>query len=343
MNHLQLGRTGLTISRTGFGALPIQRISFEEAGRILNRALDGGISYIDTARVYTDSEAKIGASISHRRSEFALATKTAAKDAEGFNRDLETSLRTLKTDVIDVYQFHNPGFVPVPGGADGLYDAAVKAREAGRIRFIGISNHSVDRAFEAVNSGLYDTLQYPFNHLATDREIELVRLCAEKNVGFVCMKALSGGLITDARLPFAWLQQFDNLVPIWGIQRMGELEQILELSENPPALDDQLRAGIEKDRRELAGSFCRSCGYCLPCPAGIPINDANRMTQLLTRSPWKGFMTPEWQAKMAKIEDCVHCGACAERCPYGLKPYETMPGHLAFYREFVKTHAADGC
>ena len=159
MQHFILGRTGLEISRTGFGALPIQRISFEEAGAILNRALDGGISYIDTARAYTDSEEKIGRAISHRRDEFILATKTHAGTADALDRELDTSLRLLNTDHIDVYQFHNPPFVPVPGGEDGLYDAAVKAREAGKIRFIGISQHSIDRAFEAVNSGLYDTLQ----------------------------------------------------------------------------------------------------------------------------------------------------------------------------------------
>lgn len=341
MQHFILGRTGLEISRTGFGALPIQRVSFEEADRLLNHALDGGITYIDTARAYTDSEEKIGRAIAHRRGEYVLATKTGAKDAAGFQRDLETSLRLLKTDVIDVYQFHNPGFVPVPGGADGLYDAALKAREAGKIRCISITNHSLERAFEAVHSGLYDTLQYPFNHLATSQEIELVKLCGEKNVGFICMKALSGGLITNARLPFAWLSQFENVVPIWGIQRMWELEEILGFSEHPPVLDDAARAEIEKDRRELAGSFCRSCGYCLPCPAGIPIHNANRMTQLLLRSPWQGWITPEWQAQMEKIEDCIHCGACAKRCPYGLKPYETLRDHLAFYREFVRTHAAE--
>ena len=341
MEHFILGRTGLSISRTGFGALPIQRISFEEASALLNRALDGGITYIDTARGYTDSEAKIGAAISHRRGEFILATKSHAKTGEALERDLEASLKALNTDMIDVYQFHNPDFVPVPGGADGLYDAALRAKAAGRIRFIGITNHSLERAFEAVNSGLYDTLQYPFNHLATDREIELVKLCREKNVGFICMKALSGGLVTNAKLPFTWLRQFDNLVPIWGIQRMRELEEILGFAECPPEMDDDIRAGIEKDRRELAGAFCRGCGYCLPCPAGIPINNANRITQLLTRSPWKRWITPEWQAQMAKIEDCVHCGACEKRCPYGLRPYETLPGHLAFYRAFVKTHEAD--
>lgn len=340
MKKMILGRTGLEISRTGFGALPIQRVSFEEAGALLNRALDGGITYIDTARAYTDSEEKIGRAISHRRGEYFIATKTHAKTADGFRKDLETSLRLLNTDCIDVYQFHNPPFVPVPGGEDGLYDAALKAREQGKIRFIGITQHSIERAEQIVESGLYDTLEYPFNHLATEREVALVRRCAEKNVGFVAMKALSGGLVTDARIPYAYLSEFENVVPIWGFQQMWELEQVLGFSENPVPMTDELRALIAKDRAELVGGFCRSCGYCLPCPANIPIPNANRMKQLLGRAVWQNFVTPEWQANMARIEDCIHCGACAKRCPYELKPYETLPGQLAYYREFVKTHQA---
>ncbi|HIS86265.1 MAG TPA: aldo/keto reductase [Candidatus Faecivicinus avistercoris] len=340
MQKMILGRTGLEISRTGFGALPIQRVTFEEAAALLNRAVDGGICYIDTARAYTDSEEKIGRALSGRRSEFYIATKTHAKTGANLNADLETSLKLLNTDVIDVYQFHNPPFVPVPGGEDGLYDAAVKAREAGKIRFIGITQHSIERAEQAVESGLYDTLQYPFNHLATEREIALVRRCREKNVGFVAMKALSGGLVTDARLPFAFLSQFENAVPIWGFQKMEELEQLLDLSEHPIGLTDEIQSLIQKDRSELVGSFCRSCGYCMPCPVGIQINQANRMKQLLGRAVWQSYVTPYWQKEMERIEDCIHCGACAKRCPYELKPYETLPGQLAYYREFVKTHAA---
>ena len=338
MKKMILGRTGLEISRTGFGALPIQRVTFEEAAQLLNHALDNGITYIDTARMYTNSEEKIGKAISHRRIEFYIATKTHAKTAEGFWKDLETSLKLLNVDCIDVYQFHNPPFVPVPGGEDGLYDAALKAREQGKIRFIGITQHSVERAEFAVNSGLYDTLQYPFNHLATEREVALVKLCKEKNVGFVGMKALSGGLVTDARIPFAYLSEFDNVVPIWGFQKMWELEQVLGFSENPIELTPEIRELIAKDRAELVGGFCRSCGYCLPCPVGIPIQNANRMKQLLGRAVWQDYVTPEWQANMAKIDDCIQCGECAKRCPYQLKPFETLPGQLAFYREFVKSH-----
>ena len=339
MQKMILGRTGLEISRTGFGALPIQRVSFEEAGALLNRALDAGITYIDTARAYTDSEEKIGKAISHRRSEYKIATKTHAKTGEAMMKDLETSLRLLNTDVIDVYQFHNPGFIPMPGGEDGLYDAAVKAREQGKIRFISLSQHSIERAEQAVNSGLYDTLQYPFNHLATEREIALVNLCKEKNVGFVGMKALSGGLVTDARLPFAYISQFENVVPIWGFQQMWELEQVIGLSENPPVMDNELAALIAADRKELVGSFCRSCGYCMPCPVGIQINQANRMKQLLGRAVYQSYLTGYWQQEMERIEDCIQCGECAKHCPYDLKPFETLPGQLAFYRSFAKEHA----
>ena len=338
MEKMILGRTGLEISRSGFGALPIQRVSFEEAARLLNRALDAGINYIDTARAYSDSEAKIGAGIGNRRSEFFIATKTHAKTGEALKKDLETSLRELKTDVIDVYQFHNPGFVPVPGGEDGLYDAAVQARREGKIRFIGITQHSIERAFQAVNSGLYDTMEYPFNHLSTERDRELVRLCGEKNVGFVAMKALSGGLVTDARLPFVFLREYANVVPIWGFQKMEELNQIIDMEQNPPVRTDEIDRLIERDRRELSGAFCRSCGYCLPCPADIKIPQANRMMQLLGRAVWQNYVTSEWQREMEKIENCVHCGACAKRCPYGLKPYESMREQLKGYREFVKTH-----
>lgn len=338
MEKMILGRTGLEISRSGFGALPIQRVSFEEAARLLNRALDAGINYIDTARAYSDSEAKIGAGVGNRRSEFFIATKTHAKTGEALKKDLETSLRELKTDVIDVYQFHNPGFVPVPGGEDGLYDAAVQARREGKIRFIGITQHSIERAFQAVNSGLYDTMEYPFNHLSTERDRELVRLCGEKNVGFVAMKALSGGLVTDARLPFVFLREYANVVPIWGFQKMEELNQIIDMEQNPPVRTDEIDRLIERDRRELSGAFCRSCGYCLPCPADIKIPQANRMMQLLGRAVWQNYVTPEWQREMEKIETCVHCGACAKRCPYGLKPYESMREQLKGYREFVKTH-----
>ena len=199
MVSVLLGKTGIRVEKNGFGALPIQRITQEEAVRLLHQAFDGGIRYFDTARSYTDSEEKLGAAFGGgKRAELFLATITPSQTAEGFWKDLETSLRLLRTDYIDVYQFHNPPFCPKPGDGSGLYEAMLEAKKQGKIRHIAITNHRLAVAREAVESGLYDLLQFPFSYLADPKEEELVRLCAEKNVGFVAMKALSGGLITNS-------------------------------------------------------------------------------------------------------------------------------------------------
>jgi len=331
-----LGKTGIVSDKNAFGALPIQRVSAEYAGKLLRKAYDNGWTYFDTARGYSDSEEKIGLALSDVRSNVVIATKTPAWDDEGFWRDLENSLRKLKTDYIDVYQFHNPAFVPVPGGEDGLYEAALKAKQQGKIRFIGITNHRLPVAFEAVNSGLYDTLQFPFSYLSGEQEAELVKLCAEKNVGFVCMKALSGGLITNSAAAYAWLSQYDNALPIWGIQRESELDEFLEYTRTPPTMTAELQAVIEKDRAELAGEFCRGCGYCQPgCVAQINIATAARMIQLIRRSPSEGWLTAQSQQMMRKVNDCVNCGACKRACPYGLDTPALIRKNLADYEDIL--------
>lgn len=338
MRQVVLGRTGLRVTKSAFGCLPIQRVSMQEAVAMLRRAAEAGITYFDTARLYTDSEEKIGAAFEGRRKGIVLSTKSMAEDGDCLLADLNESLRLLRTDTIDIFQFHNPSFVPGPGGEDGLYDAALKARQEGKIRHIGITQHSIALAEAAAESGLYATLQYPFNHLATEREIALVRRCGALGVGFIAMKALSGGLITDAAVPLAFLSQFENVVPIWGFQRMDELENVLMLQADPPALDAAMRARIDRDRAELGGAFCRGCGYCQPCPVDIPIYNANRMTQLIARSPDAPYRNEFWRTGMARIADCTRCGICAARCPYGIKPYETLPGHLAFYQKYMAEH-----
>lgn len=338
MRTTVLGTSGITVTNTAFGCLPIQRISTADAGAMLRRAVDAGITFFDTARAYSDSEEKMGIALRDVRDRIIIATKTGASDAKTFWQHLEMSLRMLQTDHVDIYQFHNPSFVPKPEGEDGLYDAALEARRQGKIRAISITQHSIELAEEAVNSGLYDTIQYPFNHLASDREIALVERCAERNVGFIAMKALSGGLITDASIPFAFLSQYPHVVPIWGFQHPWELENLLELEANPPILDPAMQARIDEDRQALKGAFCRGCGYCMPCPVDIPIFNANRMTQLITRSPSAQWMTPYWREGMERITQCTQCGLCHTRCPYGLKPYETLPGHLQFYRAYVQEH-----
>ena len=338
MLTVTLGKTGITVDKNGFGALPVQRVSMEEAKAILRRAYDGGIRFFDTARSYTDSEEKLGAALSDVRSSIYISTKTPAKNAQEFNRDLETSLRNLRTDYVDIIQFHNPSFCPLPGGEDGLYDAALAAQKAGKARFIGITNHHLGVARTAVESGFYATLQFPFSYISSDKEVALAQAAADAGMGFIAMKGLSGGLITNSAAAYAWMAQYPFALPIWGIQRMSELEEFLSYIDNPPALTEELQAVIARDRKELAGDFCRGCGYCLPCPKDIEIPTCARMTLFLGRAPIPGNTTPEMQAMMARIDECLHCGQCASRCPYGLDTPKLLADNLAFYRNFLATH-----
>ena len=335
MARITLGRTGITAEQNAFGALPIQRVSMEEAGKILNRALDGGMDFIDTARAYSDSEEKIGRSISARRGEYTLATKTMAKTPEGFWRDLETSLRSLRTDHIDIYQFHCVEQCWREGDGSGMYEAMLEAKRQGKILHIAATAHKIGVAREVAESGLYDTLQFPFSYLSGEKEIALVNLCKENNVGFIAMTALSGGLITNSAAAYAFISQFDNVLPIWGVQRMRELEEFLSYMDNPPSLTDDMRALIEADRQELSGDFCRGCGYCMPCPAGIEINNCARMIQLIRRSPSARWLEPDQQAKMEKIAGCLHCNKCMTHCPYGLHIPELLAKNLEDYRRIV--------
>ena len=330
-----LGSTKITVNKNGFGALPIQRIGEADAKKLLRKAYENGIDFFDTARFYTDSEKKIGLALKDVREHIIIATKTGAQDAEGFWKDLETSLSLLQTDYVDIYQFHNPSFCPKPGDGTGLYEAMLEARDQGKVRHIGITNHRLSVAEEAVASGLYETLQFPFNSLATKQELALVEKCREKNMGFIAMKALSGGLITNSRAAYAYQAEFDNVEPIWGIQREKELDEFLSYIDNPPVMDEELRAVIEKDQKELAGNFCRGCGYCMPCPAGIEINNCARMSLLLRRSPSELQLTEEVQAKMKKIEDCLHCGNCMKKCPYGLNTPKLLEENYKDYQEVL--------
>ena len=318
METVTLGRTGITVNKNGFGALPIQRIGTDEAVRLVRRAYDAGITFFDTARFYTDSEEKLGAAFDGMREKVILATKTAAANAEEFWEQLATSLHNLRTDYIDIYQFHNPAFCPKPGDGTGLYEAMLTAKAQGKIRHIGITNHRLAVAEEAIASGLYETLQFPFCYLASEQDIALVEKCREAGMGFIAMKALSGGLITDSAAAYAFAAQYDNVLPIWGIQRERELDEFISYIDNPPAMTEKLKALIAHDREALSGDFCRGCGYCMPCPAGIEINNCARLSLLLRRSPSELQVTPEVQEKMKKIENCLHCNQCKSKCPYGL-------------------------
>lgn len=336
IREVTLGKTGITVNKNGFGALPVQRVEKQAAAALMRRAYESGINYFDTARSYTDSEEKLGEALKGiPRENFYIATKTPAQTGEEFWKDLEISLSKLQMDYIDVYQFHNPSFCPKPGDGTGLYEAMLEARRQGKIRFIGITNHRMTVAMEAIESGLYDTLQFPFSYLSSDKDLEVMEACTKADMGFIAMKGMSGGLIKSGRVSFAFMAQFPQVLPIWGIQRESELDEFLGCMENPPGMTEEILAVIEQDKKELTEDFCRGCGYCQPCPVGIEIFMCARMSLLLRRAVTESYFTPIWRERMAKIEECLHCGKCKSKCPYGLDTPALLEKNYQDYREVL--------
>ncbi len=335
MNTVTLGSTGITVAQNAFGALPIQRISQDESTKLLRRAFAGGMRFFDTARAYSDSEVKMGVALADVRDQIFIATKTMAKTPDDFWEQLETSLSNLKTDYVDIYQFHCMDKLWTPGDGSGMYECMLEARRQGKIRHIGATAHKLEVAFDIVESGLYETLQYPFSYLASPRELELVELCRERNVGFIAMKGLAGGLLSNSRAIMAFMSQFENALPVWGIQRESELEEWLSYMVDTPAMDEEIAAFIKQERSSLMGDFCRGCGYCEPCPAGIQIHQCARMSLMIRRAPAAGWLGDYWQAEMAKIEECTECRLCQGRCPYELETPELLKKNYADYQDVL--------
>lgn len=338
MEKVRLGRSELLVTKTAFGALPIQRISKEDAARLVRRAYEAGINYFDTANSYTDSEEKLGYAFEGIRQNVVISTKSAGTDRKTVQAHIENSLRMLKTDYIDLLQFHNPEKMPDINDPEGPFAAALAMKQKGYVRHIGITNHRLNVAKEAIASGNFETLQFPFCYLATEKDIELVEACKAADMGFIAMKGLSGGILNNAAACYAFMQKYENVVPIWGIQREEELEQWLELTEKKVTMTPELQAVIDADRKELSGTFCRGCGYCLPCAANIDIPMSARMTPLMNRSPYEPYLSDEWYEKMHRIENCVHCNACKSRCPYGLDTPALLAEMLKDYDAFYAEH-----
>ena len=335
MKTITLGKTGINSPQNGFGALPIQRADIETAVKILRRAYEGGFTFFDTARDYTDSEVKLGAAFDGIRENITIASKTHARTPEKLWEELDTTLKNLRTDYLDLYQLHCVDQCYKPGDGTGMYEALLEAKEKGLVRHIGITTHKIGVAEEIVASGLYETLQYPLCYLATDRDLALVKACGKADMGFIAMKGLSGGLLTNSKACMAFMTQFDNVLPIWGVQRENELDEWLAFFDETPEMNDEYRAIIEKDRAELLGDFCRGCGYCSPCSVDIVINQCARMSQMVRRAPSASWLNEKWQAEMAKIENCIECGACMTRCPYELNIPELLRKNLEDYKKIL--------
>lgn len=340
MKEVTLGSTGITVPQNAFGALPIQRVDIENAIHLLRRAHAGGMRFFDTARAYTDSEEKLGKAFSGHWDGIYIATKTAAKTPDSFWKDLETSLRLLQRDCIDIYQFHMAERCYRPNDGTGMYECMLAAKAQGKIRHIGITAHKIGIAEEIISSGLYETLQFPFSYLSSERELALAEKCREADMGLIAMKGLAGGLITNASAAFAFIRQFSNVLPIWGIQRENELTQWLNFFEHPAELTEELRSFIQAEQRELTGDFCRGCGYCLPCPAGIMINQCARISLMIRRAPSADWLAPPMQAEMEKIKDCLACGQCRTRCPYELNTPELLKKNYADYQRVLSGEAS---
>ena len=334
MKQIVLGKTGITTPQNAFGALPVQRVDMNTAVKLLRRAYEGGMTFFDTARAYSDSEEKLGEAFDGMRDRIFISSKTQAKTPEKFWSDLETTLKNLRTDYLDIYQFHCVSVCYRPGDGTGMYEAMVEAKKQGKIRHIGITAHLIGVAEDIVKSGLYETLQFPFSYLANEREIKLVEDTEKAGMGFIAMKGLAGGLLTNSKACMAFMSKY-NALPIWGIQREEELEEWLSFFNEDIEMTDEIAAFIEEDRKSLQGDFCRGCGYCMPCSVGIQINNCARMSQLIRRAPSANFLGEEWQGLMGKIEDCIDCGLCKSKCPYGLDTPNLLRKNLADYKDIL--------
>ena len=333
MSKMRLGKTNLEVNKNGFGALPIQRRNMEDSIEILKTAYDNGIDFYDTARFYTDSEEKLGRAFEDVRENIYIASKTGMETVEEFWSDLETSLKNLRTDYLDLYQFHNISFCPKE--EDDLYQAMLDAKNQGLIKHIGITTHKITIAHEALDCGLYETLQYPFSYLSGQEEIKLVEKCEKLDVGFIAMKAMGGGLIKNSKASYAYINQFNNVLPIWGIQKLSELEEFLSYDENT-VLDNDLKDIIEKDKKELGENFCRGCGYCMPCPEEINISLCSRMSLWIRRFPTEPNLDERTQEIIKKTLDCVECYECVDKCPYELDIPELLKENYEDYMNVLE-------
>ncbi len=326
MQYKVLGKTGLKISRMGFGGIPIQRIDAEGTKTVIRQLMDAGINFIDTARAYTVSEEYLGYALEGIRDKFVLASKTYSRTKEAAAADIETSLKNLRTDYIDLYQIHNPNPAELEQvlRPDGALAALQEAKAAGKIGHLGITLHSVDLFRQAVEFDWVETIMFPYNIVET-QGAELIDICAEKNIGFICMKPLAGGAIDDATLALRFVTANPNVtVVIPGMAAPEEAEQNIAAVANEAPLSAEEMAGMDKIRKFLGGNFCRRCNYCAPCAAGIPIPAVFLMEGYYSRYGLQEWATQRYQTMAKKAGDCIQCGACEPRCPYNLPIREMM-------------------
>jgi predicted aldo/keto reductase-like oxidoreductase len=339
MKTMRLGKTGINVSRIGIGGIPIQRPSEDKAIEVIQRCLDLGINYIDTSVAYGTSEDRIGKAIADFRDEIIIATKTSWKDKDTAYKCLERSLANLKTDYIDIWQFHNVSnfsayeqvFKP-----EGAMEAAQEALKTGKINHIGISSHSLEIARKAITSGYFETVLFPFNFIRNEAIKELIPLAQKHEVGFVAMKPFAGGNIKNANVAIKYLLQFNTVLPVPGIEKIKEIEEIVDIvngSWKITPMEQQIMSNIQG---KLDKTLCSQCGHCLPCPQGVRIQ-----LLMITYSMWRlwpkeEFLTGYMPNAVRSWDNCNNCGECEEKCPYHLPIRQIISDNIDFYQKVAQ-------
>ncbi|MGO9315380.1 MAG: aldo/keto reductase [Syntrophobacteraceae bacterium] len=338
MRYVTLGKTGLEISEVGFGCIPIIRLSTAEAVVVLRRAYDRGITLFDTANMYLDSEEKIGLAFDGTRSRLVLATKTLKRDRAAAEADIDLSLRRLRTDYIDLFQIHQLSLesdYQVATGPDGVLEAISQAKQAGKIRHIGVTSHSIEMAVKLVETGLFSTVQFPFNFIESKPVEELHPAARQEEMGIIAMKPFAGGVLDSAELCFKFLRQFTDVIPLPGFDAVGQVDQLVAIYETENVVFPEDLAAMERYRTELGQQFCRRCEYCQPCEQGVMITSAMGypiVARRMSDAKAAGFAVNI----MESVRNCTECGECVKRCPYSLPIPEMLKKHLALYEQ----HAA---
>ena len=326
MEYRTLGKTGLKISRMGFGGIPIQKIHEEGTRKLLHEMMEKGVNYIDSARGYTVSEQYIGYGLEGIRDKFVLATKSMSRTKEAMAADIETSLGNFRTDYIDLYQVHNPSMEQLDQvmGEGGALEALMEARAAGKIGHIGLTAHSTEVFERALELDWVETIMFPYN-IVEQQGAELIHKCAEKNIGFIVMKPLAGGAIEDASLALRYVcSNPDVTVVIPGMAEIHELEQNLAACSNTEPLTQEELKEMDKVREQLGTDFCRRCNYCAPCTVGINIPSVFLFAGYLQRYDLADWAKDRYSTLKVKASACIGCGKCEPRCPYHLPIREKL-------------------
>lgn len=340
MEYTVFGKSGVKVSRVAFGGIPIIRRTKKEAEAIVRGVIDLGINFLDTAHGYMDSEEKIGAAVKdYPRDQLIIASKAPAQDKKGFLEQLDESLRRLGTDYIDFYQHHNisnsEGMEKVmgPGGA---YEGMEEAVKAGKVRFPAFSSHSIETAKEIVKTEKFYATQIPFNFVDLGAEEELIPMAKEMGVGFIAMKPMGGGLLSDAKLSFRFLNQYDSIVPDPGIERLEEMEEIIRYIDDRGPLSEEEKREIERTREEMGREWCHRCLYCEPCPQGINMSMVLIAKSFAKRLPYERILNM-FSPIMEKAAECTECRECVERCPYDLPIPDLLKKQRKYFQEYKRT------